>query len=305
MSTLTIGTRGSKLALAQTQAVVDLLTRAHPRLRLTIKRISTQGDRVIDKALPAIGGKGLFTAEIEQALLKGQVQLAVHSMKDLPTAMPSGLCIAGVPPREDPRDALVSRSGMRLAELPAGARVGTSSLRRKAQVLGARPDLEVCDIRGNVDTRLRKLAEGQVDAVVLAAAGLARLGRLDAVTEHLDVEVMVPAVGQGALAIQAACGSDGAALAASVTDPDTEVCVAAERALLAAIGGGCHVPVAGYATVDAEGSVQLTGLICSPDGARSVKHAIAGSRHEHERLGRALAEYLLDNGGREMLSAAQ
>lgn len=300
-----IGTRGSPLALAQTHAVVGLLTRAHPHVRFTLERIRTQGDRVLDQALPAIGGKGLFTAEIEQALLSGRVHLAVHSLKDLPTAVPAGLCIAGVPPREDPRDVLVSRSGKSLANLPHGTRVGTSSLRRQAQLLAARPDLEVFDIRGNVDTRLAKLRDGQADAIVLAAAGLARLGRLDVATEHLDIDLMVPAAGQGALAVQAARNSDAAELAASITDPDTAVCVAAERALLSTIGAGCHAPVGSHATMDGQNNVHLTGLICSTDGSRSVKHAMVDDRSDPERLGRRLADYLLNNAGRDILAAVQ
>lgn len=285
--------------------VVDQLSRAHPQVRFTLSTIKTQGDAVRDRALTAIGGQGLFTKELERALLDGEIHLAVHSMKDLPTALSQGLCVAAMPQREDPRDVLVSNTGLPLAQLPPGSRVGTGSPRRKAQLIVARPDLEVCGIRGNVDTRLRKLREGQVDALVLAAAGLARLGRLDVVTEYLDEESMVPAVGQGALAIETTEGSEAATLAAAIAHADTQACVRSERSLLHALGGGCAAPIAAHATTDGPSKLHLTGLVSTPDGSHLVRHSVTGDRGQPERLGQELAQYLLENGGREILSSLE
>ena len=299
-----IGTRGSALALAQAGAVADRLAQAHPGRSFALQRITTRGDRDLTRALPAIGGKGLFTAEIEDALRGGEIQLAVHSLKDLPTELPEGLCVAAVPEREDARDALISRAGVGLDELPKGSRVGTSSLRRRAQLLAARPDLEVVDMRGNVDTRLGKLRAGHVDAIVLAAAGLARLGRLGEATELLAPEVMAPAVGQGALGVEAVTGSEAAALAAAIADADTTACVRAERALLAALGGGCHVPIGGHARVDDQGRVRLTGLVAATNGARVVRAEIEGAAADAEALGRRLAEQLIQRGAADILAAA-
>ena len=296
-----IGTRGSKLAMTQTRAMAALLGRAHPSVRFTIQTITTRGDVVLDKALPAIGGKGLFTTEIERALLAGDVHLAVHSLKDLPTELPDGLCVAAAPKREDPRDVLATRDGAALADLPRGTVVGTSSLRRQAQLLAHRPDLTVRDLRGNVDTRLRKLQEGQVDAAILAAAGLVRLGLLDDSMAPLPTDVMLPAVGQGALAIEAATDTPFAGLAASIADADTTDCVKAERALLEALGGGCHVPIAGHATVAADGRLCLVGLVSSTDGSRVARDTVVGPRQSPEAIGAQLAERLLRMGAKAIL----
>ena len=298
-----IGTRGSKLALVQTRAVAALLRQHHPRVCFAEERITTRGDRDQDRALPEIGGKGLFTAEIERALLEQRAHLAVHSLKDLPTAMPTGLCIAAFPARGDARDAWVCPAGHSLEDAPPGTRVGTSSLRRRAQVLARRPDLAVCAIRGNVDTRLRKLDEGQVDALVLAAAGLDRLGLGHRATSRLDLTAMVPAAGQGALAVQAVTDTEAAALAACLDDPDTRTAAAAERSLLAALGGGCHVPIAGHAQAEAQGPLTLTGLVASPDGAHVVRQTMTGPGHEPEGLGLRVAQYLLDHGARDILDS--
>jgi len=285
--------------------VVAQLSRAHPQVHFELSINKTKGDAVRDRALTAIGGQGLFTKELERALLAGEIHLAVHSMKDLPTALSPGLCVAAVPQREDPRDVLVSGVGLPLAQLPSGARVGTGSPRRKAQLIVARPDLDVCGIRGNVDTRLRKLEEGQVNALVLAAAGLARLGRLDVVTEYLDEELMVPAVGQGALAIEAVEGNEATALAAGITHDDTQACVVSERSLLQALGGGCAAPIAAHATTDGPSKLRLTGLVSTPDAGRLVRHTLTGDRSQPERLGEELAQYLLANGGREIMSSLE
>ncbi len=297
-----VGTRGSPLALAQARQVAAALERAHPSARFTIRTLTTQGDVVLDKSLPAIGGKGLFTAELERALLDGDVHFAVHSMKDLPTDLPPGLCVASVPGREDPRDVLVLREGRGLDDLPAGAAVGSSSMRRRAQLLAVRSDLALCDIRGNVGTRLRKVREGQVDATILAAAGLKRLGLMDAAMAPFDVDAMIPAVGQGALTIETAEGGEAAALAAAINAPDAADCVAAERAFLDALGGGCHVPIAGHATL-AGGEVRLAGLVASPDGTRVIKDRIAGSRRDAAALGARLAERLAGMGAEEILAS--
>jgi len=296
---LRIGSRGSPLALCQTRWVERRLEALGYAARIEI--IRTTGDKLIDTPLAKLGGKGLFTKEIEEALLAGQVELAVHSLKDLATAVPEGLCLAAVPEREDPRDAVVGR---RLAELPAGARVGTGSLRRAAQLRALRPDLVIEPVRGNLDTRLRKLREGQYEALVLAAAGLKRMGWQDQVAEYLPVEVMCPAVGQGALGIETrADGGEAQQVCAQLDHPQTRACVTAERALLAALGGGCQVPIAGHAFIDA-GRLRLLGVVASPDGGRLVRRELSGSPAEARALGEALAAELLASGAREILTTA-
>lgn len=257
-ATVRIGTRASKLALTQAQWAADRLMAAHPGLACQLVHITTTGDRQRSQPLPQIGGKGLFTRELEDVLLRGDIQLAIHSLKDLPTQLPGGLVVAAVPERAPANDALISaecgvRSAEcqgkrpRLFELPPGARIGTSSPRRAAQLRLARPDLCCEPIRGNLDTRLRKLAEGQFDAIVLAFAGLMRLGMADAATEVLPFDLMLPAPGQGALAIEAVAGSEAAALAAAIADPAATLATTAERALLDALGGGCSMPLGAYA----------------------------------------------------------
>ena len=288
---LTIGSRGSQLALWQARWVARKLEELGQACRIEIVR--TTGDKITDAPLAKVGGKGLFTKEIEEALLEGRVDLAVHSLKDLPTAVPRGLCLAAVPERGDPRDAVVGR---RLAELPAGARVGTSSLRRAAQLRALRPDLGVEPVRGNLDTRLRKLSEGQYDALVLAAAGLERMGWQERVAEYLPLEVMCPAVGQGALAIETREDSGEAQRwCARLDHAETRACVTAERALLAALGGGCQVPIAGYAWMEG-GRLRLLGVVASPDGGNLVRREISGAPTEARELGEELARQLLAAG---------
>lgn len=287
--TLIVATRKSQLALAQSRAWMRALEAARPGVKCEELHVTTTGDRIQDRSLSQIGGKGLFIKEIEEAILAGEAQLAVHSMKDVPAELAPGLEIGCVPLREDPRDVAVTRSGQPLAELPAGARIGTSSLRRSVQISAWRPDLEIVPLRGNVDTRLRKCAEGEVDAILLARAGLARLGLLDRITETLEPELVLPAVGQGALAIELASGDERARAAIAVLDDaDTHVAVAAERGLMLAVDGNCQVPVAAYAERTPTG-MRLRGMLANPDGTnlrrREVSSAWPGTTEEAHRLG--------------------
>ena len=296
---LVIASRGSQLALWQARWVQSrLLEIGHDSV---IEIIKTTGDKITDVPLAKVGGKGLFTKEIEEALLDGRAHLAVHSLKDLPTELPEGLALAAVPEREDPHDAIV---GKRLEELHPGARVGTSSLRRAAQLRHLRRDLALESVRGNLDTRLRKLDEGQYDAVVLAAAGLKRLGWAKRIAEILPASVMCPAVGQGALAIETLAEGLGREICAALDHPGTHQSVAAERGLLAALGGGCQVPIGAHAEVH-EGRLQMTALVASPDGAEVVRGETEGSAAEGESLGRALGEDLLGRGARRILEAVE
>lgn len=292
-----LGTRGSKLALAQAEIVRAALVERRPGLQVQIEVITTRGDVVQDRPLSEVGGNGVFVRGIEAALQDGRIDMAVHSAKDLPSELGAGMTIAAYLPRADARDVLVSRHGESLRELRPGAIVGTSSPRRACFVRAMRPDVVVEDIRGNVDTRLRKLGEGRYDAIVLAAAGLVRLGLGERASEWLDPEVMVPAVGQGALAIEVR-ESDGAAvaLAASLNDAATFAAVAAERAFLAALGGGCSLPIAAHATLDRDG-LRIVGMIGSAD--KVIKGERVGSASDVVGLGRGLAADLLEQGGRE------
>src|SRR5215212_612833 len=272
---LIFATRPSALARWQTQWVIQALKTFHPDLACEEKVITTQGDKILDRPLPEIGGKGLFTQELENELLSGAVHCAVHSLKDLPVENPEGLTIGCVPFRADVRDALISKHGFTLAELPPGAIVGTSSLRRAAQLLAARPDLKIESLRGNVDTRLRKALEGQYDAIILAGAGLTRLGLGGHVTEWLPLEVMLPAPGQGALAVQCRIDDETTlGLLSALDDESTRRAVVAERAFLRGLGGGCALPVAAYAETIVEANVpglRLTGLVVSIDGKKSIR----------------------------------
>jgi hydroxymethylbilane synthase len=301
-SSLVIGTRGSKLALWQAEWIQSRLKAIAPDLVVTLQTIKTSGDRFTDVPLAMIGGKGLFVKEIEDALLKGEIDLAVHSMKDVPTVLPDRLEILCVPPREDPRDVLISRDHVTLDRLPGGARVGTSSLRRQSQLLHHRPDLRIEMLRGNLDTRLRKLKEGQYDAIVLAAAGLRRMGWLDQVTEYLPPEVSLPAIGQGALGIEGR-GDDRFVrdLVKQLDDPPTRTAVTAERALLARLEGGCQVPIAAHAELTGA-TLTVDGLIASVDGRRLLRERIDGPAAEAQALGTRLAERLLARGGEQILA---
>jgi hydroxymethylbilane synthase len=308
-----VGTRASALARTQTDLVVDLLRRARPELRCEVHVLDTAGDRTqaSGEPLPEIGGKGLFTEELERALREGEIDLAVHSLKDLPTEDAAGVAVGAVTAREDVRDCLVSRAGASLGDLPAGAVVGTSSLRRAAQLRAVRPDLEVRSIRGNVDTRVRKVRDGEFDATVLAAAGVRRLGLEDAVSEWLPPEVMLPAPGQGALAIQCRAGDSVLDLLRAVDDPAARAETSAERAFLKALGAGCAAPVAALATpVGASGPsdtvsqgilrVRLQGLVAAVDGSRMVRVQGEG---DALGIGAELASRVLADGADRILAA--
>jgi hydroxymethylbilane synthase len=299
-----IATRRSPLAKWQANHVADLLRRNEPGLEVRLHELVTRGDKILDVPLADVGGKGLFVKEIEDALLAGDAEVAVHSMKDLPAALAPGLVVGAVPVREDPRDALCSPRWKTLDKLPRGARVGTSSLRRGAQLKALRPDLSLEMVRGNVETRLRKASEA-LDAVVLAYAGLRRLG-LDAhATQVFTPEEMLPAVAQGALALEAR-SADGATLArlARLEDADTRVRTEAERGFLARIEGGCQVPIAGHATVR-DGTVHLRALVASLDGLQIIRGERSGPREGARKLGEALAEDLLSRGAGDILRACE
>lgn len=296
-SSLVVGTRGSRLAVWQAEWVQARLKELAPGLTVTLQRIKTSGDKILDVPLAAIGGKGLFVKEIEEALLSGEIDLAVHSMKDVPTVLPDGLDILCVAAREDPRDVLVSRDSCSLDQLPKGSRVGTSSLRRQAQLLHHRPDLRIELLRGNLDTRLRKLHNGEYDAIVLAAAGLRRMGWSNKVTEYLPPEVSLPAIGQGALGLEGR-RNDGfvQTLVEKLEHRPTRTAVMAERALLERLQGGCQVPIAAHATVKGD-TLIMDGLIASVDGRRLIRDTIQGPASEAHGLGIQLAEKLLAQGG--------
>lgn len=299
---LVVGTRGSKLALWQASHIAALLRQRHPGCEITLKHILTTGDKILDVPLAKIGGKGLFTKELEKELLAGGIDLAVHSLKDMPTELPSGLVIGAVTERADPGDALISPQYKTLAALPTGARVGTSSLRRRAQLLAARPDLAITDLRGNLDTRLAKLAERQLDAVVLAVAGLRRLGWEDRITQILPRDVCLPAVGQGALAVETRAGDDRVlGMLAPLHHEQTALAVTAERAFLNEVEGGCQVPIGVFARVE-NGCLALDAVILSPDGKTRLADTIGGPPAAAEALGRTLARRMYDAGGREILA---
>lgn len=300
---IVVGTRGSALALAQTEMVVAALRTAHRGVEFDVKIIRTGGDRDQNTPLSEIGGEGMFVKEIEHALQSNDVDLAVHSLKDMPAAQPDDLTLAAILPREDPRDVLVSRHALSLRELPDGARVGTGSLRRQAQIRAFRPDLEVVGLRGNVDTRLRKAGTEGYDAIVLALAGLKRLGLADQVTEVLPLDVMLPAVGQGAIAIEArAVDVRTIELALRLEDSATRAAVEAERSFLQELGGGCHVPIAAHAQATAQ-SLWLRGLVADPEGKQVLRGAVHGARESAAQLGRELGRQLIDRGASALLAA--
>lgn len=305
---LRLGTRGSRLALRQADLVTAKLTSAWPGLSVERVVLSTAGDRIPDTALSRIGDKGLFTRELEDALREGRIDLAVHSLKDLPTAMPDGLALGAVTEREDPRDALCSASGASLRGLPRGARLGTSSLRRRAQALAARPDLQIVELRGNVPTRLSKLEAGLCDAVILAHAGLLRLGLEGRVSELLDPSLMLPAVGQGALGVQIRAGDDRVApIVAPLDHRPTRLSTAAERALLARLEGGCQVPVGALGSWAGE-RLTLRALVADLDGSGVVRGELlerVTSEDEARRLGDLLARHLLAEGADAVLDRAR
>ena len=303
LRTVRLGTRGSALARWQTDHIAGLLQAAWPGLRTEVVVFRTQGDLILDKPLPLIGGKGLFTAELEAALHGGDIDIAVHSLKDLPTEMPDGLTLGAIPARADVRDAVVSRDGRELADLPAGAVVGTSSRRRAAQLLRRYPHLRVADIRGNVDTRVRKALDpdGPYDAALLAFAGLDRLEHTAVVTELLPLAIMLPAPGQGALAVQ--CRADARVLAtlAPLDDADTRAAVTAERAFLHGLGGGCSVPVAAHARIE-EDRLHLTGRVAAVDGSVLVEVTGSCAVNDAAELGASLAADALRRGADRLLA---
>ncbi|MDH5564903.1 MAG: hydroxymethylbilane synthase [Nitrospirota bacterium] len=300
-STIVIGTRGSQLALWQAEWVQAQLKQMAPDLSVVLKRIQTSGDKIQDVPLAKVGGKGLFVKEIEEALLQKEIDLAVHSMKDLPAVLPSGLQIICVPEREDARDAWLAWNGNKLDALGLGGRVGTSSLRRQSQLLHVRPDLQIEMLRGNVDTRLRKLQEKHFDAIVLAASGLKRLGWDAHITECLPVDISLPAIGQGALGIE---GREDDAfvidLVSQLEHNPTRVAVTAERALLRRLEGGCQVPIAGHAVLQGD-DLTLDGLVASLDGKRYVRYSLTGSMIKPESIGTRVAEELLARGAQPIL----
>lgn len=301
--TLTIATRESPLALWQAEHVRERLHAAHPQLRVELLPMTTTGDQRLEGPLAQVGGKGLFVKELELALLDGSADLAVHSMKDVPAHQPPGLCISACLAGEDPRDAFVCAHHPSLAALPAGAVVGTSSLRRQTQLRRLRPDVEIRMLRGNVGTRLRKLDEGQYDAILLACAGLIRLGLGARIREPLDPQHFIPAIGQGIVGIECrSADTSTRALLAALHDPLTATRLAAERALNSRLGGACQVPVAGHARV-AQGRLHLDALVGAPDGSRHVRAEIEGPATQAEQLGIELAERLLQEGAREILAA--
>lgn len=302
--TIRIATRRSKLALAQSGWIKERLEALHPGLTVELREYVTRGDQIQNVPLSEVGGKGLFTKEIEDALLSGAADLAVHSLKDLPSELPAGLALGAVPEREDPRDALVLPPGAgaeSLEQLPEGARVGSSSLRRMAQVLALRPDLRVESVRGNVDTRLRKLDEGQYDALILASAGLRRLGLGHRISVALPPQVCTPAPGQGALGLELRANDEATrAYVEALNDAAARARVAAERALMDAVGGGCSIPLGAYAELE-EDRLELLAVLAAPDGTRLIRERGTGSASDPIVLGREVAERLLAAGGREVL----
>lgn len=298
---LTIGTRGSKLALWQSEHIkarIEELT----GLPVSLKVIKTTGDKVLDVPLAKVGGKGLFTKEIEVELLAGTVDLAVHSMKDVPTELPDGCVIAATPERVDPRDVIVAGAGLNLDSLPSGARVGTSSLRRRSQLLALRPDVQIVDVRGNLDTRMRKAETGEVDAVILAAAGITRMGWADRITHYIDPAQMVPAVGQGAIGVE--IRADDAFMAEvceRLTDADTLTCVTAERVVMRRLEGGCQVPIGAHCRREGDRLV-MDAFVGSLDGATLLRHRLEGDVAEPVMLGEAMVDRLLDMGATDILA---
>lgn len=300
---LIIGTRQSLLAMWQSNYIAGRLREEYPGCEVTLKKIVTKGDRILDVPLAKIGGKGLFTKEIEQELLDGTIDLAVHSLKDMPTVLPEGLCLTAITERANAGDAFVSNKYNCIEELPEGSVLGTSSLRRRAQLLARRPDLKIVDLRGNVDTRLKKLDEGQMDAIILAAAGLTRLGHADRIKEIIPQSYCLPAVGQGALAIE--CRTDNFKVRQMLdflNDTATKQATDAERAFLGLLEGGCQVPIGVHAEVN-EGHITMEAVIASLDGSTVLRDTAEGNAADAVTLGRTLGQKMLDNGGREILAA--
>jgi len=300
-SELRIGTRGSQLALFQANWVKDQLVRTRPELKVTLIKIKTTGDKIQDAPLAKIGGKGLFVKEIEEALIQRKIDLAVHSIKDVPTEFPKGLHLSVITKREDPRDVFISKDGKTLKDLPQGAKIGTSSLRRQAQLLHFRSDLELIPLRGNLDTRLKKLKTLNLDAIVLALAGVKRLGLEERISEIIPIDISLPAIGQGALGIETRM--DDRVVEDQIrflNDPDSSIAITAERAFLKKLEGGCQVPIAAFAQ-KVGSTLQIDGLVGTIDGKRLIRHHLEGPIEEAEPLGTQLAEILLVKGAKEIL----
>ena len=290
------------MALCQAGLIKEEIEAAFPELVVQLKKIKTTGDKITDVPLAKVGGKGLFVKEIEEALFRGEIGLAVHSMKDVPSFLPEGLHLAAITRREDPRDAVISQNGKRLLDLPRGARIGTSSLRRQSQIRHLRPDFEIIPLRGNLDTRINKIEKDRLDAVVLAAAGMHRMGWEDRITEYLDPELCVPAVGQGALGLECRVSDKEVnPMLIRFNHAITSRCVRAERAFLKRLEGGCQVPIAAYAQLRDEERLVLEGLVASVDGSRIIRDGIAGDPEQPEMLGLDLAERLLTQGADAIL----
>ncbi len=305
MNRIVIGTRGSDLALWQAEFVRESLERGFPETQFEVKIIRTTGDDVLDVSLAKIGDKGLFTRQIEAELLSGNIDLAVHSLKDLQTEQPEGLVIGAVCKREKPNDVLISREGMTLDELPHSAKIATGSLRRRSQLLNYRPDLEISDIRGNVVTRFKKYDESDLNGMVLAYAGVERLGLGERISQLIPVDVLIPAVGQGSVAVEIRCDDkDVAAIVSRLDDITTRKCVTAERAFLRRLEGGCQVPIGGYATLDGD-TVTLNGVVGSLDGKMIFRDSRSASADDAESLGVSLAESLLAAGADSVLSESR
>ena len=303
--TLRIATRESRLALWQAEHVAARLRDAHPQLNVVLVPMTTTGDQVLDRTLAQVGGKGLFVKELELALLEDRADIAVHSMKDVPSVLPESLLLTCMLERADPRDAFVSNQFKQFADLPHGAHLGTASLRRQSQLLALRPDLRISPVRGNVETRLRKLDGGQYDAIVLASAGLTRLGLAARISEYLDVQRSIPAAGQGVIGIE--CRRDdprAQTLCAVLNHAESEHCVRAERAFATRLEGSCQAPIAGFATLDGA-QLTLTGLVAAPDGTQVIRQQISGSRLHCEQLGVQLAERVLSLGADKLLASLQ
>lgn len=293
---LRIATRKSPLALWQAEFVRDSLIQHYPDLQVELVKMVTQGDKILDTPLAKVGGKGLFVKELEQGMLRDEVDIAVHSMKDVPVELPEGLHLSVICEREDPRDAFVSNNFASLESLPQGARVGTSSLRRQTQLKAIRPDLEIRDLRGNVNTRLKKLDDGQYDAIILAAAGLIRLGFDERIKQAIDSSVSLPAIGQGAVGIECRTeDKDINELISVLNHPQTRTCVMAERSMNTRLEGGCQVPIGGYAILEGN-ELYLRGLVGKPDGSEVVRGEVRGQPEDAETLGKALADDLLSRG---------
>ncbi len=302
MTTIRIGTRGSKLALVQSAQVRDMLLRSHPQYTFELVPIKTTGDKILDAPLSKIGDKGLFTKEIEKELLAGTIDLAVHSMKDMPTSLPEGLVIGSVTRRLDPRDVFISRDGRRLGDLAASETIATGSLRRRAQLLAWKPGLNIVDIRGNVQSRLKKMQDNpDVAGIILAYAGLERLGMLDIVTDIIPGDIIIPAVGQAALAIEIRANDPRAEeVAAALDDEDSRRAIECERAFLSRLGGGCQVPIAGLALVSGD-RITLSGMVAGLDGGEVFRGNLEGAASDYETIGRELALRLLEKGAKKIL----